>query len=155
LKPIRGKANIVRFFEGALRHRAEKRGDAGEYEHIERAQINGLPGFVIHMHHGPETIAFEIADGRIVAIYAIRNPDKLRHLSGQEVVEASTTQPSREGVAGKAATRVDVHVEDAGVNRRIPTHHLARLFDTEPKDGDASYGIGADGTHDRQHAVRS
>jgi RNA polymerase sigma-70 factor (ECF subfamily) len=36
---------------------------------------------VIHTHDGLETVALEIADDRIVAIYAIRNPDKLRHLS--------------------------------------------------------------------------
>jgi RNA polymerase sigma-70 factor (ECF subfamily) len=80
LKPICGKDKIVRFFEGGLRHRAAKRGDGG-FDQIDRAQINGLPGFVIHTHDGLETVALEIADDRIVAIYAIRNPDKLRHLS--------------------------------------------------------------------------
>lgn len=80
-KPIHGKAKIVRFFEGALRHRAEKRGDAPESIELERVQINGLPGFVVHTEDGPETLALEIAGDHIVAVYAIRNPEKLRHLS--------------------------------------------------------------------------
>lgn len=43
--------------------------------------INGLPGFVTHEADGEiQTTAFEIEDGRIVAIYIMRNPDKLRHL---------------------------------------------------------------------------
>ena len=30
---------------------------------------------------GTETVAFDVADDRIVAIYSVRNPDKVRHLS--------------------------------------------------------------------------
>jgi hypothetical protein len=48
---------------------------------IEPATLNGLPGFVFHTAEGTETLALEIAEGAIVAIYAIRNPDKVRHLS--------------------------------------------------------------------------
>ena len=43
--------------------------------------LNGLPGFVFHTPEGTETVAFEIAGGTIVAIYSVRNPDKVRHLS--------------------------------------------------------------------------
>jgi RNA polymerase sigma-70 factor, ECF subfamily len=43
--------------------------------------INGLPGFVTRESDDAlQTTALEIADGRIVAIYIMRNPDKLRHL---------------------------------------------------------------------------
>jgi RNA polymerase sigma-70 factor (ECF subfamily) len=80
-KPIRGKEKIVRFFEGAMRHGAAKRGDAPQYIELERVQINGLPGFLIRTDQGIETFAFEVADDLVVAIYGIRNPDKLRHLS--------------------------------------------------------------------------
>jgi RNA polymerase sigma-70 factor (ECF subfamily) len=43
--------------------------------------VNGLPGFVTLEADGElQTTAFEIEDGKIVAIYIVRNPDKLRHL---------------------------------------------------------------------------
>jgi RNA polymerase sigma-70 factor (ECF subfamily) len=43
--------------------------------------INGLPGFVSMESDGLQTTALEIVDERIVGIYVVRNPDKLRHLS--------------------------------------------------------------------------
>jgi RNA polymerase sigma-70 factor, ECF subfamily len=47
--------------------------------------VNGLPGFVT-MEDTLQTTALEIAHGRIVAIYVMRNPDKLRHV-GDIVVQ--------------------------------------------------------------------
>ena len=43
--------------------------------------INGLPGFVTLEADGElQTTSLDIEDGRITAIYVMRNPDKLRHL---------------------------------------------------------------------------
>jgi RNA polymerase sigma-70 factor (ECF subfamily) len=43
--------------------------------------INGLPGFVTREADGElQTTALEIEDGKIAAIYVVRNPDKLKHL---------------------------------------------------------------------------
>ncbi|YBV94193.1 sigma-70 family RNA polymerase sigma factor (plasmid) [Phyllobacteriaceae bacterium JZ32] len=43
--------------------------------------INGLPGFITLEADGElQTTALEIEDGKITAIYVVRNPDKLRHL---------------------------------------------------------------------------
>lgn len=44
--------------------------------------INGLPGFLT-IEHGDilQTTALQIDDGKITAIYVIRNPEKLQHLS--------------------------------------------------------------------------
>jgi RNA polymerase sigma-70 factor (ECF subfamily) len=43
--------------------------------------INGLPGFVTLEADGElQTTTLDIEDGRITAIYVVRNPDKLRHL---------------------------------------------------------------------------
>lgn len=43
--------------------------------------VNGLPGFVSLEADGElQTTALEIEDGKIAAIYVVRNPDKLRHL---------------------------------------------------------------------------
>jgi len=74
LNPIYGRDKIVRFAQGIRGKRSVPRA-------VERVRINGLPGFVLHTDEGPETIAFEIAGGVVTTIYAIRNPDKLAHLS--------------------------------------------------------------------------
>ncbi|WP_114809803.1 sigma-70 family RNA polymerase sigma factor [Paraburkholderia kururiensis] len=43
--------------------------------------VNGLPGFVTLEADGElQTTALEMEDGKVVAIYVVRNPDKLRHL---------------------------------------------------------------------------
>jgi RNA polymerase sigma-70 factor (ECF subfamily) len=74
LNPVVGKDRILRFFEGV-------RGGFPALHASRRATLNGLPGFVFHTSEGTETMAFEIADGAIVAIYAVRNPDKVSHLA--------------------------------------------------------------------------
>ncbi len=44
--------------------------------------INGLPGVVVDSPSGPiQTAAFELEGNRIQALYIVRNPDKLQHLS--------------------------------------------------------------------------
>lgn len=43
--------------------------------------INGLPGFVTAESDGTlQTTALEIVDGKVLGVYVMRNPDKLRHL---------------------------------------------------------------------------
>ena len=43
--------------------------------------INGLPGFVTKEADGEmQTTALEIVEDKVVAVYVMRNPDKLRHL---------------------------------------------------------------------------
>src|SRR6266436_3393278 len=43
--------------------------------------VNGLPGFITLEADGEfSTTALDIEDGKIAAIYVVRNPDKLRHL---------------------------------------------------------------------------
>ena len=92
LNPIRGKDRIVRFLVGLARKRRLPVPDE-----VIATTINGLPGFVVRFDDGTEagseagteagteagieTIALEISDGTIAAIYTVRNPDKLRHLA--------------------------------------------------------------------------
>ncbi len=76
LNPIYGKDKILRFLVGAA-----KKGGLLHPAEIERVQINGMPGFVFRREEGVETLSLDIANDRIVALYGIRNPDKLRHLS--------------------------------------------------------------------------
>ena len=47
--------------------------------------INGLPGFVTIEQGILQTTALEIENGKITAIYVVRNPDKLQHLSGPAI----------------------------------------------------------------------
>jgi RNA polymerase sigma-70 factor, ECF subfamily len=48
---------------------------------IRSAFINGLPGFVTLEADGElQTTALKIEDGKVAAIYVMRNPDKLKHL---------------------------------------------------------------------------
>ncbi|HEU4654868.1 MAG TPA: sigma-70 family RNA polymerase sigma factor [Steroidobacteraceae bacterium] len=43
--------------------------------------VNGLPGFITEESDGEySTTALSLEDGKITAIYVVRNPDKLRHL---------------------------------------------------------------------------
>ncbi len=44
--------------------------------------VNGLPGYVTMERDGLQTTALAIENGRIVAVYVMRNPDKLRRLAG-------------------------------------------------------------------------
>lgn len=73
LNPIAGKDKILRFYEGLAR-----KGSPHLVVHrVERVSLNGLPGFVIETLDGKETLALDVAQGHIVALYSIRNPDKL------------------------------------------------------------------------------
>jgi RNA polymerase sigma-70 factor (ECF subfamily) len=70
-------ADVVRRTFAALGRLA--RGRTGEL--IRFAYVNGLPGFVTRETDGVlQTTALLVEDGRIAAIYVMRNPDKLRHL---------------------------------------------------------------------------
>ncbi|HZH03266.1 MAG TPA: sigma-70 family RNA polymerase sigma factor [Myxococcaceae bacterium] len=76
LNPITGRAKILRLYQGV-----RVRGGGISALRAEPATLNGLPGFVFHTHEGTETLAFEVAHGRIVTLYVVRNPEKLQHLS--------------------------------------------------------------------------
>ncbi|MCX8999850.1 sigma-70 family RNA polymerase sigma factor [Rhizobiaceae bacterium BDR2-2] len=50
---------------------------------VRYAVIDGLPGFVTVEQGGiVQTTALQIEQGKVSAIYVVRNPDKLRHLEG-------------------------------------------------------------------------
>jgi RNA polymerase sigma-70 factor, ECF subfamily len=76
LNPIFGANRIMRLLEGIARkiQPADIR--------LRSARINGMPGFVLAEASGAvQTIALEIGDGKITAIYLMANPDKLRRVS--------------------------------------------------------------------------
>ncbi|QQO12561.1 sigma-70 family RNA polymerase sigma factor [Bradyrhizobium diazoefficiens] len=76
LNPIRGADRILRFLEGIAR-----KNPALAAITARPAVVNGSPGFVMRESDGSiDTMAIEHRDGRIVAIYLTRNPDKLQHV---------------------------------------------------------------------------
>ncbi len=76
LNPIFGAEKILRFIAGITRKNLALPGIQ-----LRAATVNGLAGFVMRETDGSiETAAFEHRDGRITAIYAVRNPEKLRHV---------------------------------------------------------------------------
>ncbi len=71
LNPIHGADHVARFFLGILK----KRPDGFVPQ---PATVNGLPGFVAFDDNGVHsTLGFAITDGKISALYMMRNPDKL------------------------------------------------------------------------------
>jgi RNA polymerase sigma-70 factor (ECF subfamily) len=53
----------------------------GGWRVVRYGLVDGLPGIVTEESDGVlQTTALEIVDGRIVNVYVVRNPDKLRHL---------------------------------------------------------------------------
>jgi RNA polymerase sigma-70 factor (ECF subfamily) len=75
-EPITGFDNVVELHVLLSRVFAESMSRIQRY-----AFIDGLPGFVtIEPGNVVQTTALEIEDGKIAAIYVVRNPDKLRHI---------------------------------------------------------------------------
>jgi RNA polymerase sigma-70 factor (ECF subfamily) len=75
--PIAGLDRVLHLFARLAPGFAAQRSRLVRYGHI-----NGLPGFVtIERRDILQTTALEIEHGSIVAIYIMRNPDKLRHVA--------------------------------------------------------------------------
>jgi RNA polymerase sigma-70 factor, ECF subfamily len=75
-KPIIGFAAAMRFHE-SLAALFQKHSS----KLVRAGLINGLPGIITLEADGElQTTALDIEDGKIAAIYVVRNPDKLRHL---------------------------------------------------------------------------
>jgi RNA polymerase sigma-70 factor, ECF subfamily len=74
---LEGLAEVVRGLSAIFRLRS----DAPAL--IRYAYVNGLPGYITREADGGlQTTALLIDDGKVRAVYVMRNPDKLRHLEG-------------------------------------------------------------------------
>ena len=72
-RPVLGADRIAKFILG---YAGKAHWSESDFELV---TINGAPGLLMrHPVAGTGTYSFEIADGRIRAIYVVRNPDKLR-----------------------------------------------------------------------------
>lgn len=73
---VRGVQNALRLFAGLRRKHAPVP------TLIRTAMIDGLPGYISIDGAGLlQTTALDIRDGRITAVYIVRNPDKLGHIT--------------------------------------------------------------------------
>jgi RNA polymerase sigma-70 factor (ECF subfamily) len=76
LNVIEGADRVAAFLSGAVR-----KGWTDDLS-VRFEMINGLPGLLVIGPRGlVQTTAFEIEDGVVKAIYVVRNPDKLKHLT--------------------------------------------------------------------------
>ncbi len=75
-RPLVGLEDVMQF-HAALFRRFPDRGS----RILRYGFVNGLPGYVSEEGDGLQTTALEIADDRIVGVYVMRNPDKLRHIA--------------------------------------------------------------------------
>lgn len=77
LRVFVGRDDVVSLFRGL-----HWRGGVFIAHRVELCWVNGAPGVVMHLDDGPAAMALEPdADGRVAAVYMVRNPDKLSHLS--------------------------------------------------------------------------
>ncbi|MEM8606067.1 MAG: sigma-70 family RNA polymerase sigma factor [Myxococcota bacterium] len=73
LRPVYGANRIARFFLGV-----SKKFPLTTDAQILPQMVNGSPGYVIVEAGRPtQTVAFEVQDGLVSALYVVRNPDKL------------------------------------------------------------------------------
>ena len=76
LRPIHGAEAVARFVAQRARGGKERGGS------VRLTRINGQPGFIVDVKGSPQAaLILGIRDGRIHAIYAIANPEKLHALS--------------------------------------------------------------------------
>ena len=77
LRPILGRDAVARFLIGVAR----KLADRGAME-TRVMRVNGQPGLIVRGVNGLTSFAVEPdGEGRIAAIYVVRNPEKLKHVS--------------------------------------------------------------------------
>ncbi len=74
LRPLIGRDDVLRLLAGLAWRQSWP-----PFDRFRPARINGYPGLVLEDDEGAQTIAFQPGeDGRLIAIYIVRNPDKLR-----------------------------------------------------------------------------
>lgn len=82
LRPIEGRDRITRFLLGIA-----QKPPAGLT--VEPTAMNGGPGFIARVDGGVQSVwAFHVVDGRIQHLYAVLNPEKLRHVRSRRSLPA-------------------------------------------------------------------
>ncbi|HTW29873.1 MAG TPA: sigma-70 family RNA polymerase sigma factor [Acetobacteraceae bacterium] len=90
-RPIIGRDRVIRFFAGLAR---KPRGGGASL--LRCGRIDGLPGFVTREADGLlQTTALECGPDGIIAVYIVRNPEKLRHLAAADWAAARPAEATR------------------------------------------------------------
>ena len=106
--PVIGPDRVGRLLLGLAR-----KADSGL--HVEPVFVNGMPGFLISDGRTiVQTIALEVVEERIVAVYVTRNPEKLRGAMPARTREPQQAQPSS-GSAAPAFSESVRPVDQRGV----------------------------------------
>ena len=118
LRILVGRDDIIRLLPGpGLAPTAARRSSA-----VRSVRINGYPGLVLSLEDGPETIAFQPGeDGKIAAVYVVRNPEKLAHVAER-----------RGDLARRRRARDQVLASPPGRGQQRGRHHDGE--DQEPED---------------------
>ncbi len=76
LDPIVGRDKILRLLAASMR-----KGRMAAAKSARPVEINGMPGLIlVDKACTLQTVALDICDDKIVAVYWVANPDKLRHI---------------------------------------------------------------------------
>lgn len=87
--PILGSDRVARFFAGLAR-----KADGQPPRLLHDGWIDGLPGYVTFDRKGVlQTTAIAVEAGRVIAVYIVRNPEKLAHLAR---LEGGSAMPGHE-----------------------------------------------------------
>ncbi|WP_420144318.1 sigma-70 family RNA polymerase sigma factor [Sphingobium sp.] len=94
--------NVIHGAERAIRlFKSQRRKQVPVPVLLRTAMIDGLPGYVsIDRASVLQTTALDVRDGRIVAIYMMRNPDKLGHVRMAMTRAAPADLPLQSGAEG-------------------------------------------------------
>lgn len=81
LRPIHGSEKVLRFFAGGASR-------DGGVERAEIVELNGAPGLQLWMGGEVDTVVSVLMEhGVVTALYAVRNPEKLRTIEQQVALE--------------------------------------------------------------------
>lgn len=79
LRPVTGADRVARFLVGIR--------PPGGFGTVEWKPVNGTPSAIVHLDGRLDTVATGVVeDGKMVRLYLVRNPDKLRGLEGERPI---------------------------------------------------------------------
>ncbi|PGH44003.1 RNA polymerase subunit sigma-24 [Micromonospora sp. WMMA1996] len=79
-RPVTGVDKVARLLAGGW-------GRVAPVASMEPAQVNGYPALVVRLHGELDTVvAVRLDDGRISGLYAVRNPEKLSHMTRENTL---------------------------------------------------------------------